>query len=99
MNIFIAGICYNLSNADCENYSEEFEKLFQPKLSWTERLAVLKDSVSVEWSPNDEEGNAAIAALNEKEIDGKTLLVSVARPREEGPRRNNNCGGGSRWLR
>ena len=44
--------------------------------------------------PNDEEGNAAIAALNEKEIDGKTLAVSVARPREEGPRRNSNYGGG-----
>ena len=42
--------------------------------------------------PNDEEGNAAIAALNEKEIDGKTLAVSVARPREEGPRRNSNYG-------
>lgn len=46
--------------------------------------------------PNDEEGNAAIAALNEKEIDGKTLAVSVAGPREEGPRRNSNYGGGNR---
>ena len=44
----------------------------------------------------DEEGHAAIAALNEKEIDGKTLAVSVARPREEGPRRNSNYGGGNR---
>ena len=31
-----------------------------------------------------------------KEIDGKTLAVSVARPREEGPRRNSNYGGGNR---
>ena len=36
------------------------------------------------------------SALNEKEIDGKTLAVSVARPREEGPRRNSNYGGGNR---
>ena len=38
MNIFIAGISYNLSNAD-------LGELFQPKSLWTEKLAVLKDSV------------------------------------------------------
>ena len=40
----------------------------------------------------------AIAALNEVDMDGKTLSVSVARPREERPRRSygNNGGGGYR---
>ena len=45
---------------------------------------------------DDEAGDKAIAALNEVDMDGKTLSVSVARPREERPRRSygNNGGGG-----
>ena len=78
MNIFIAGISYNLSNADLGELFEEFGEVISAKIVM------------------DKEGNAAIAALNEKEIDGKTLAVSVARPREEGPRRNSNYGGGNR---
>ena len=47
---------------------------------------------------DDEAGDKAIAALNEVDMDGKTLSVSVARPREERPRRSygNNGGGGYR---
>ena len=91
MNIFIAGISYNLSNADLG----EFGEVISAKIVMDRETGRSKGFGFVEM-PNDEEGNAAIAALNEKEIDGKTLAVSVARPREEGPRRNSNYGGGNR---
>ena len=39
---------------------------------------------------NDEEAKSAIEALNEKEIDGRTLRVNEAKPREERPRREFN---------
>jgi len=39
---------------------------------------------------NDEEGQKAIDSLNETEFEGRTINVSVARPREE--RRPNNYG-------
>ena len=39
---------------------------------------------------NDEEAKAAIEALNEKEIDGRTLRVNEAKPREERPRNDFN---------
>jgi cold-inducible RNA-binding protein len=32
---------------------------------------------------NDQEANAAIAALNGKDVDGRSLTVNEARPREE----------------
>ena len=95
MNIFIAGISYNLSNADLGELFEEFGEVISAKIVMDRETGRSKGFGFVEM-PNDEEGNAAIAALNDKEIDGKTLSVSVARPREEGPRRNNNYGGGSR---
>jgi RNA recognition motif-containing protein len=41
--------------------------------------------------PNDEQGRAAIAALNGADLDGRPLTVNEARPRGEGPR-----GGGFR---
>ena len=95
MDIFIAGISYNLSNADLGELFEEFGEVISAKIVMDRETGRSKGFGFVEM-PNDEEGNAAIAALNEKEIDGKTLAVSVARPREEGPRCNSNYGGGNR---
>ena len=89
MNIFIAGISYNLSNADLGELFEEFGEVISAKIVMDRETGRSKGFGFVEM-PND------IAALNEKEIDGKTLAVSVARPREEGPRRNSNYGGGNR---
>ena len=41
---------------------------------------------------NDAEAQAAIAALNDKEFEGRTIVVNVARPREDRPQ---NSGGGN----
>ncbi len=96
MNIFIAGISYNLSNADLGELLKSLEKLFSAKIVMDRETGRSKGFGFVEM-PNDEEGNAAIAALNEKEIDGKTLAVSVADVREKKARcRNSNYGGGNR---
>lgn len=55
---------------------------------------------------NDEEANKAVEALNGAELDGRSLTVNVARPREEragggggsrGPRREYSGGGRSRY--
>jgi RNA recognition motif-containing protein len=36
---------------------------------------------------NDEEAQAAIDGLNDKDLDGRNLNVNKARPREERPKR------------
>jgi RNA recognition motif-containing protein len=38
--------------------------------------------------PNDAEARAAISALNDKDVDGRKLLVNEARPKAERPRRD-----------
>jgi cold-inducible RNA-binding protein len=43
---------------------------------------------------NDQEAQAAIAALNGKESDGRALTVNEARPRAEGGRGRPSGGGG-----
>ncbi|MCZ6871673.1 MAG: RNA-binding protein, partial [Gammaproteobacteria bacterium] len=45
---------------------------------------------------SDAEAQAAIAGLNEKEHDGRSLTVNEARPREERPRGGGYGGGGDR---
>ena len=40
-----------------------------------------------------EGADAAVAALNGKELDGRALTVNVARPREERPPRSGGGGG------
>jgi RNA recognition motif-containing protein len=47
----------------------------------------------------DQEAQAAIAALNGREIDGRSLTVNEARPREERGGRRGGFGGGSRGSR
>jgi len=44
---------------------------------------------------SSDEAEAAIEALNGKDVDGRRMTVNVAKPME--PRTNNNRGGGSRW--
>jgi cold-inducible RNA-binding protein len=46
---------------------------------------------------SDEEAKAAIDQLNGKELDGRAIAVSEARPREDRPRSFNNDRGGNRY--
>ena len=48
----------------------------------------------VEMSSADE-AEAAIEALNGQEVDGRKMVVNIAKPVE--PRSGGNRGGGSRW--
>jgi len=41
-----------------------------------------------------EEANAAIAALDGKDFEGRMIIVNIARPREERPQGGNNFQGG-----
>ena len=47
--------------------------------------------------PNQNEAEAAIAALNGKELNGRALTVNEARPREDRGGSRRDTGGGSRW--
>src|SRR5438552_4183280 len=44
----------------------------------------------------DEEAKAAVEQLNNKDLDGRTIIVNEARPREERPRNFGGNGGGYR---
>ena len=97
MNIFIAGLNYNMSEAELVELFAEYGEVVSVKIIMDRETGRSKGYGFVEMA-DDEAGDKAIAALNEVDMDGKTLSVSVARPREERPRRSygNNGGGGYR---
>ena len=92
MNIFIAGLSYNISDADLAELFTEYGEVTSARVITDRETGRSKGFGFVEMT-EDEAGNAAIAALNEAEVDGRKLAVSVARPKEEGPRRSYGGGG------
>lgn len=86
MNIFIAGLNYNMSEAELGELFAEYGEVVSVKIIMDRETGRSKGYGFVEMA-DDEAGDKAIAALNEVDMDGKTLSVSIARPREERPRR------------
>lgn len=94
MNIFIAGLNYNMSEAELGELFAEYGEVVSVKIIMDRETGRSKGYGFVEMA-DDEAGDKAIAALNEVDMDGKTLSVSVARPREERPRRSYGKGTGA----
>ena len=101
MNIFVAGLSYQISDADLKELFEDYGDVTSAKIITDKETSRSKGYGFVEMS--DENGQNAINELNGAEYDGRTLSVSVARPRTENDDRrgggfhrggNNNRGGG-----
>ena len=98
--IYVGGLPYSATEQDVEN-------LFAAQGA-VSSVAVITDKYTghakgfgfVEMS-TDAEATAAINALNGTMMDGRTLTVNEAKPREERPRNNYGGGGGgggrNRW--
>lgn len=93
MNIYVGNLSFNLTE-------DELRAAFQA-FGTVEKAAIITDKMSgqprgfgfVEM-PNKEEADKAIAALNGKDLKGRTLTVNEARPRTDRPRTGGGAGGG-----
>lgn len=92
MNIFVAGLSYQINDADLKELFEEYGEVSSAKVITDRETRRSKGYGFVEMA--DADGTRAIEELNGAEYDGRTLSVSEARPREEGARRYNNDRGG-----
>ncbi len=94
MNIFIAGLSYNINDSDLMDLFNEYGEISSAKVVMDRETGRSKGYGFVEME-DEAAGQKAIEELNGAEYDGRVISVSVARPRTEGgPRRNNNGGGG-----
>ncbi len=83
MNIFIAGLSYQISDADLRELFEEYGEVSSARIITDRDTHRSKGYGFVEMG-DDADGQHAIDELNGAEYDGRTLSVSVARPRPEG---------------
>ena len=80
MNIFVAKLNFKTRKEDLERAFSQFGQVSSAKVVTDRDTGRSKGFGFVEM-PNDDEGRAAIAALNEKELDGRIIVVKPANPK------------------
>ena len=89
MNIFVTKLNYDTQEHALRSAFESFGTVDTVKIIMDKFSGRSKGYGFVEM-PNDDEANSAIEALNNSELDSRTIIVKQARPREDrGDRRNN----------
>ena len=91
MKIYVGNLSYDTSEDDLRKAFEAHGQV--------DSVAIISDQYSgrskgfrfVEMS-NDTEAKAAMDSLNDNDLDGRTLKVNEARPRNEGQRGGNRGG-------
>lgn len=88
--LYVGKLSYSTTQDELQKLFEEYGKVLSAQVIIDRDSNQSKGFAFVEME-NDEEAQAAIKALDGKEVAGRTIVVNVARPREERP-----AGGGYR---
>ena len=90
MNIFVAKLNFDTQETELTNAFAQYGAIDSVKIIMDKFTGRSKGFGFVEM-PNDDEAQNAIDGLNDTEMDGRTIVVKKAEPRES---RSNNRGGG-----
>ena len=90
MNIFVAKLNYDTREEDLRAAFEQFGEVTSCTIVFDKMANRSKGFGFVEMA-SDEEGRNAIRELNDSELDGRTIVVKEAEPRE-----SRGGGGGGR---
>jgi len=93
MNIYVGNLSYDMTEEDLRKEFEAFGKVDSVNIIKDKFTDKSRGFAFVEMS-GSEEGKAAIAAINGKDVKGRALNVSEARPRAEGRRGGGGGMGG-----
>ena len=83
MNIFVARLNFKTTSEDLEAAFAKFGQVSSAKIVKDRDTGRSKGFGFVEM-PSDEEANKAITALNETDLDGRTIVVKPANPKGPG---------------
>ena len=92
MNIYISNLSFDVNDSDLRELFEEYGEVSSAKVI-TDKFSGKSRGFGFVEMTNDEDGHRAIEELNQAEYDGKTINVSVAKPREDRPERKPYGGG------
>lgn len=97
--LFVGGLPFSTTDDELAEAFSQFGTVASAKVITDRETGRSKGFGFVEFE-NDDEGKAAEAGMNGKELGGRTVTVNEARPREERPRRDfggGNGGGQRSW--
>ena len=83
MNIYVGNLSWNLKDQDLEKLFATYGEVVSAKIVTDKFTGRSKGFGFVEMA-KDDESQAAIAALNGSEIDGRNIVVNESRPKPEG---------------
>ncbi len=90
--LYVGNLAYSVTDGDLEQMCGAFGTVQSAQVIMDRDTGRSKGFGFVEMG-TDQEAQAAIAGLNGKEVDGRTLTVNEARPKEGGGGRGGGGGG------
>jgi len=82
MNLYVGNLNWQTTEADLQAAFEAYGQVSSVTIIKDKYTGQSRGFGFVEM-PNDAEGQAAIDGLNGKELDGRTLRIDMARPRDD----------------
>lgn len=100
MNIFVSNLSFRMDQDSLRELFENFGEVSSCKIM-TDKFTGKSRGFGFVEMPNDDDAQQAIERLHEKDVDGRNISVSVAKPRTEnsGKKFGGNRGGGERRER
>lgn len=94
-NLFVSSLAYSTTEDSLRDFFAAIGEISSVKIIADHESGRSKGFGFVEFV-NDDDNQKAIDQLNGKELDGRTISVNLARPREERPRRDFSSRDGNR---
>ncbi|MFL5740294.1 MAG: RNA recognition motif domain-containing protein [Flavisolibacter sp.] len=88
MNIYVSNLSFNVQDDDLKEFFTPYGEVTSAKVIMDKFTGKSKGFGFVEMS-DTESAKKAIAELDNGTVDGRTIKVMEARPREDRPARNN----------
>jgi cold-inducible RNA-binding protein len=86
MKLYVGNLSDQITDAQLSDMAKPYGKLVSANVAVDRTNGASKGFGFIEYS-NDDEGRAAIAGLNGREVEGRALKVDAARPRNASPAR------------
>ena len=101
MNIYVSNLSFNTADAELNALFATFGEVSSAKVI-TDRETGRSRGFGFVEMPSDDNANDAIRGLNNKEVEGRAMSVSVAKDKPKGDsggygNNRNNSGGNRRW--
>ena len=92
MNIYVSNLSFNVEDEDLRDFFTEYGEVTSAKIITDKFTGKSRGFGFVEMA-DDEASKKAITELDGATVEGRTIKVMEAKPKEDRPARNNGGGG------